>query len=141
MRASEIMTPDPTCCAPDTPLTEVARLMIENDCGEIPVVESKDSRKLMGVITDRDIVVRAVAKGKPADTVVADVMTSDIVSVREDADLHECITKMEDHQIRRIPVLDDQGRISGIIAQADIALHAGKSKAGEVVKDISRSRH
>lgn len=141
MRATEIMTPDPACCTPDTPLSKVAKLMIDNDCGEIPIVESEQSRKLVGVVTDRDIVVRAVSTNKSADSAVSDIMTRDVVSVREDAELHECMAKMEDNQIRRIPVLDDRGRITGIIAQADIALHAGKTKTGEVVHDVSRSRH
>src|SRR5690554_2066516 len=105
MRAHEIMTPDPAFCTPSCPLREVARQMIEHDCGEIPIVENEEDMKLIGVVTDRDIVVRAVAKGLKVDTPVAEIMTSDVIAVKEDADLEECLTKMEDRQIRRIPVL------------------------------------
>jgi CBS domain-containing protein len=141
MRALEIMTPDPACCTPNTRLPQIARLMISIDCGEIPVVDDLETRNLVGVITDRDIVCRAVAYDRiPEDVRASEVMSSPVIAVSEDADIQECYEKMEQHQIRRIPVLDHQGRISGIIAQADIALQSGIRETAEIVKDISRPK-
>lgn len=142
MRISEIMTPDPACCTPDTLLPDVARLMADNDCGEIPVVNDLESRKLMGVVTDRDIVCRAVAIDlDPDETEVSEVMSTALETVDESADLQECCEKMERRQIRRIPVLDAQGRLCGIVAQADIARNTGPQETGEVVKDVSQPGH
>lgn len=139
MRVSEIMTPDPACCKPDTSLTEVARLMADCDCGAIPVVDNPESRKPVGVVTDRDIVVSAVATDKNvADCKASDVMSRPVVTISEDADVDECEEKMAQHQIRRILVLDAQGRICGIVAQADIARQAEPREIAEVVKDISK---
>ncbi len=138
MKASDLMTSNPACCAPDTSLSDIARLMDENDCGEIPVVESMDDRKVIGVVTDRDIVIRAVAQGRNAsDMSAADVMSRSPVTVQEDTDVQECFEQMQDHQIRRIPVVDRQGALCGIVAQADIALQAGRRETGEMVRDIS----
>lgn len=142
MRITDIMTPDPACCDPDTTLPQVARLMVQNDCGEIPVVNNLESRKLVGVVTDRDIVCRAVAADKnPAQTRASDIMSTGIVTVREDADISESCEKMEQHQIRRIPVLDAQGRLCGIVSQADIARQAGLRETAEVVRDVSKPGH
>jgi CBS domain-containing protein len=121
MQVREVMTADPACCTPDTVLSDIALLMIDNDCGEIPVVDDLERRHLVGVVTDRDIVCRAVAEGKsPTDTTAADVMTDLVVTVREDADLDDCCKKMETHQVRRVPVVDEGGGCCGIVAQADI---------------------
>lgn len=142
MRITDIMTPDPVCSTPETMLPEVARLMVENDCGEIPIVNNLESRKLVGVITDRDIVCRAIAEDKnPAQTRVSDIMSTSVVTVSEDADIQECCEKMEQHQVRRIPVLDAGGRVCGIVAQADIARQTGIRETAEVVKDVSKPGH
>jgi CBS domain-containing protein len=139
MRVLEIMTPDPACCTPNTRLPQIARLMVSIDCGEIPVVDDLETRNLVGVITDRDIVCRAVAYDHiPENIRASEVMSSPVIAVSEDADVQGCYEKMEQHQIRRIPVLDSHGRISGIVAQADIAMHAGIRETAEIVKDISR---
>lgn len=139
MRVTDIMTPDPACCTPESSLPEVARLMVDNDCGEIPVVNDLESRKLTGVITDRDIVCRAIAEDKnPADTEVSEIMSTSLVTISEDAGVQECCEKMEEHQIRRIPVLDARGRICGIVSQADIARQTGVRETAEVVKDVSK---
>jgi CBS domain-containing protein len=139
MHVFEIMTPDPACCTPDTTLAKVARLMVRMDCGEIPVVNNLETRKLLGVITDRDIVCRAVAADlNPAKMRVSDVMSTPAISIGEEADIHECYVKMMEYRIRRIPVLDDQGQVSGIVAQADIARRADTRETAEVVRDISR---
>jgi CBS domain-containing protein len=135
--AKDVMTANPECCASDRPLGEVARLMIEQDCGEIPVVD--DRQKLIGVVTDRDIVVRAVAHGHdPANLTAGDVMSQPVVSVHASAPLDEVVETMERHQIRRVPVVDDDGCCCGIIAQADIARHAAREETGELVREVSR---
>ena len=135
--AKEIMTPGPQCCSADTALNEVANLMVEADCGEIPVTDA--SNRLIGVITDRDIVVRVVAKGKNPSTVKAgDCMTEPVVVVNEDTSLADVISVMEENQIRRVPVVDSTGCCCGIISQADVALCADKTETGEMVREVSK---
>jgi CBS domain-containing protein len=135
--AKEIMTPAPQCCSADTLLNEVASLMVEADCGEIPVTDG--SNRLIGVITDRDIVCRIVAKGKDPSTVTArECMTEPVVVVKEDTPLTEVVAVMEKNQIRRVPVVDATGSCSGIISQADVALCADDRQAGELVREVSK---
>lgn len=134
--ARDLMTADPQCCTADTPLNEVAKLMVECDCGEIPVVEGS---KLIGVITDRDIVCRVVAKGKnPSDLTAGDAMTQPVISVSEDTSLEDVLAKMEEHQVRRLPVVDGSGCVCGIVSQADVALAGRDSDVGEMVREVSR---
>ena len=136
MTVAEIMTKDPACCAPDTSLQEVAKMMVDNDCGCIPVVQGGEP---VGTVTDRDIAVRAVAAGKnPLDLTASDAMSSNVVSVAEDCSLDECCKVMEDHQIRRVLVVDASGACCGIIAQADIAANASTKDTGEVVQEVSK---
>ena len=140
MRVEEIMTRDPACCTPDCTLEEAARLMIEHDCGEIPVVESLENNRPLGVITDRDITCRSVGKGlNPLEMRVSECMSSPIISVSPDADMYDCYRLMEENQIRRLPVVDESGSCVGIVALADIAKKASKSDTGEIVKDVSAS--
>ena len=134
--ARDIMTPDPACCTPHTTLDEVAKLMAHNDCGEIPVIDTSDQP--IGVITDRDIVCRVVAEGKnPAAHTVEHYMTQPVVTVRTDAGLDEVLSTMEQHRIRRILVVDEQGVCAGIIAQADVARTGGEHDVAELVRQIS----
>ena len=135
--AKEIMTPAPQCCSADTTLNEVANLMVEADCGEIPVTDG--SNRLIGVITDRDIVVRAVAKGKnPSAITAGECMTEPVVVVNEDTTLADVMSVMEENQIRRVPVVDGSGCCCGIISQADVALSADKTETGEMVREVSK---
>jgi CBS domain-containing protein len=135
--ARDVMTPDPVCCTPHTTLDEVAKLMAHNDCGEIPVVDTADHP--IGVITDRDIVCRVVAEGKnPMAYRVEDYMSQPVVTVRDDAPLDEVVATMEKHQIRRIPVIDNQGCCAGIIAQADLAWTGSEHDVAELVREVSR---
>lgn len=139
MDVREVMTPDPACCTPQSSLQEVARLMSECDCGEIPVVADKESRKPVGVVTDRDIVIRTLGKGKnPCEMKVNEIMTSPAVTVNPDMSLVECCDIMEREQIRRVPVVDDKGKLIGIVAQADVAQHAGRRSTAELVKEVSQ---
>lgn len=139
MRVDQLMTTDPKCCTPQMSLQEAAQLMVACDCGGIPVVETSDHTKPIGIITDRDIACRAVAEGKhPQETRVADYMTPHLACVSPDASVEECCEIMEKNQVRRLLVADSQGRLRGIISQADIALHAAGNKTAEVVKQVSQ---
>ena len=140
MEVKDIMTPDPACCTPDSSLQQAAQMMVENDCGEIPVVESEESRLPVGVITDRDITCRTVARGlNPLEMRVADCMSTPCVTVMPDTPLEECIKVMEENKIRRVPVVDAGGACCGIVALADIAQHAAKRDTAEVVKEVSEA--
>ena len=138
MKAKNIMTPNPKCCTPEASLQSVARMMCDCNCGEIPVIESEQTMKPIGVITDRDITCRAVALGKnPLRLKVQDCMTKPAVTVSLDASLQECCQLMERKQIRRVPVVDQTGRCCGIVAQADIAKHASEHEVAECLKELS----
>ena len=135
--AKEIMTSAPQCCSAETTLNEVANLMVEADCGEIPVTDA--SNRLIGVITDRDIVCRVVAKGRnPSAVTAAECMTEPVVVVNEDTSLDDVVSVMEENQIRRVPVVDASGCCCGIISQADVALCASEKDTGELVREVSK---
>lgn len=121
MKARDLMTPDPAQVTPSDSLQRVSQLMAEHDCGCIPVVTAADQRALVGVVTDRDIAIRAVAEGRPATTPVGEIMTSNPDCVMPDDDLERVEKLMADRQIRRVVVVDDTGECVGIIAQADLA--------------------
>lgn len=136
MDIQSVMTANPTCCTPETTLREAAQLMRDKDCGEIPVVDAQ--RRPLGVITDRDIAVRAVAQGVDTAASVSEYMTSPATTVTEDSSLSQVADVMEDQQIRRVLVVDARGVVTGIVAQADIARSAGDSRTAEVVKQVSQ---
>jgi CBS domain-containing protein len=137
VKVKQVMTAKPACCSPDTSVQEVAHLMVAHDCGEIPVCDA--AGKPLGVITDRDIVVRTVAQGlNPLDKKARDVMSTPVHTIGLEASLDDCTDKMEEHQIRRMLVVDDSGCICGIVSQADVALNAGKKDTAELVKDVSK---
>jgi len=139
MQVKEVMTSNPACCTADTPIPAVAKMMVDNDCGEIPVVEDIGSKLPIGVVTDRDIVCRLVAKGiNPLGTIAAECMSKPIVTVTPDMSIEECCRIMEEKLIRRVPVVDERGSCCGIVALADIALQTRKNVAGEVVKEVSQ---
>jgi CBS domain-containing protein len=135
------MTNNPACCMPDSSLQEVARLMVENDCGCIPVVDSQLGMKPIGTITDRDITVRTVASGQnPLEMKASDIMSIDIATIKPSASLEECFDVMEEKEIRRILVVDEQGRCCGIVAQADVAqVSANPARTGRFLREISDS--
>jgi CBS domain-containing protein len=123
VRASQIMTENPECVTPDTTLAEVAKKMRDLNVGIIPVVESEENRRLKGVVTDRDITVRAVAEGKDASRIKAsEVMTIDVDSVNKNDSVRDVLQIMQSDQVRRVPVTDREGRLVGIISQADVAV-------------------
>lgn len=140
MKVRDVMTEGPECCTPETSLQQVAQMMVDCDCGCIPVVDDQDSKMPIGMITDRDITCRVVAQGKnPLELTAADAMTSTVVSVTPETSFEECLNLMEESQIRRIAVVDENGVICGIVAQADIALKADESETAEVVQEVSRA--
>jgi CBS domain-containing protein len=135
--ARDVMTPDPACCTPNTMLDDVAKMMVQNDCGEIPVIDSTD--QVVGVITDRDIVCRVVAEGKNPIAYTAETCMSDpVVTVRDNTPIEEVLTTMEKHQIRRVPVVDERGCCAGMISQADVAWTGGARDVAEFVREVSR---
>ena len=136
MDIRSVMTSNPATCTPDATLRQAAQLMKQNDCGQIPVVGQ--DRQPLGVITDRDIAVRAVAEGgDPASATVGDYMTSPVTTVPASCSLDDVARVMEQGQIRRVVVVDDQGSVAGIVAQADIARAGRDGKTVEVVKQVS----
>ena len=142
MNVRDIMTKDPACCMPDSKLSEVARLMVDHDCGQIPVLENQNTGKPVGVVTDRDIIIRAIAKGKnPLDMTARDVMSSPAVTVTPDTRIEDCCQTLENKQVRRVPVIDERGRCCGMVSQADIAQHATEKMTAEVVRTVSQPVH
>lgn len=138
MDIAELMTPNPACCTPDAPVQEAAQLMRDHDCGEIPVVETGGTGTLVGVITDRDIVVRLIAQGEDVRTTkVASCMTQPAISIRRDAQVSDAVEMMQSHQVRRLPVVDEQGIVRGIVSQADLARWATAEQTGDLVRDVS----
>ena len=134
-RCRDIMTKSVTTATRDMPLREVAAMMRDGDMGSMPVVESG---KLVGIVTDRDIVVRSIAEGKSADSSVGEAMTTEIFSVRPDDFVFEAIRLMGDKQVRRIPVVEEDGSLAGIIAMADVALEMeDEREIAETLEEIS----
>jgi len=136
---SDVMTIEPVCCVPGDSVTRAAELMKEQDVGSIPVVDSIESKRLVGILTDRDLVVRVVARSRPvASAKVGDVMTAKPTQCRPDDSLDRALALMGEHQLRRIPVTDGDDRLVGIIAQADIATRLQEDKeTGALVEAIS----
>jgi len=135
--ARDVMTADPACCSPATTLDQVAKMMVLNDCGEIPVIDA--ANKPIGVITDRDIVCRVVADGKnPMAHTAEQYMSQPVITVAAEAALDEVMALMEKHQMRRALVVDDAGCCTGIIAQADIAWTDDAQDVAEFVREVSR---
>lgn len=139
-RVEEIMTKNPAYCLPDMGLVDVAELMLRHDCGEIPVVYSKSDKKILGVITDRDICTRAVALGlNPLSMNVEQCMSYPPIVVKNFADINDCGQIMEDHRIRRLPVVDENENLCGMVSLSDLLNRADEySLAAEVVKEVSQ---
>ena len=140
-RCSEVMTRNPAACGPRDSIAHAAELMKREDVGSIPVVESDEARRLVGIVTDRDIVVRVLAEGREVGAAtVSDAMTRNPATCREDDDVKLAVAQMAERQVRRMPVVDAEGRLSGIIAQADIATRVHRDETtGDLVEAISES--
>jgi CBS domain-containing protein len=141
MKANDLMTKNPACITPQTTAQEAAGLMEREDVGSLPVVESRDSMRLTGIVTDRDLALRVLGKGLPASTLISSVMSSgNLACVRAEDDLDKVEELMAKHQVRRVPVVDQNNCVCGMIAQADLAreLHAvGRKDFGKLVQEIS----
>ena len=135
----ELMTREPVCCEPDDTVTAVAELMRSRDVGSVPVVDSHSSRRLVGIVTDRDLVTKVVAGGRAvAQATARDAMTLDPASCAEEDDISQAMSLMATRQIRRMPVVDAAGRVTGIIAQADVATRMRRDlETGQMVEAIS----
>jgi CBS domain-containing protein len=131
------MTDNPRCVTGETPVSQAAELMASEDVGSLPIL---DGETVTGVVTDRDIVVRAVAKKKdPQGMPVREVASGDLVTVRPDEDLSEALRLMAANQVRRLPVVDEDNRLVGVLAQADVAMAAKEKAVGEMVEEISQA--
>lgn len=137
MTCAEVMTPSPTVCQPQHTAIEAAELMKREDCGLVPVVS--ESGKLVGVLTDRDIVVKVVAEGRdPRNTAVSEVMSTDVATCLPQETIQTAMEQMATRQVRRIPIVERDGALIGIVAQADIATRVASSQeTGQVVQAIS----
>jgi CBS domain-containing protein len=141
MKANDLMTKNPACVTPQTTAQEAASLMEREDVGSLPVVDSRDSMRLVGIVTDRDLALRVLGRGESGNTQISNVMSSGkLACVRAEDDLDKVEHLMAEHQVRRVPVVDQNNCILGMIAQADLAreLHAvGRKDFGKVVQEIS----
>ena len=140
-KCNEVMTKKTVCCQPDDMVATVAQLMQSENIGSIPVIENKQNQTLVGIVTDRDLALKIVAKGLDAkSTKVEVVMTRQVVTCRAEDDLQKALDAMAEHQLRRIPIVDNDNRIVGIIAQADVATRVNQpEKTAAMVKEISQS--
>jgi CBS domain-containing protein len=140
-KCDELMTKNPVCCLPNDMVAKVAQLMKRENIGSIPVIENEQTQKLVGIVTDRDLALKIVAEGRDAkSTKVEAVMTRKVVTCRAEDDLQKALDAMSEHQLRRIPVVDNDNKILGIIAQADVATRVNQpEKTAAMVKGISRS--
>jgi CBS domain-containing protein len=131
----DVMTENPTTCEPKSSIVDCAKVMAREDVGPIPIVEGN---RVVGLVTDRDIVVRAVAEGRDIkQTTVGDIASKDLITVTPDDDFNRALELMSQHQVRRIPVVEGD-QLVGIISQADVARAADEEKTGEVVQQISK---
>jgi CBS domain-containing protein len=137
----DIMTPNPICCLPTDNVKKVAEIMLRENLGPIPVIDNVQSQKVIGILTDRDLVLKVIAKGIDAEkTKVETVMTRKVISCRSDDDVQRAIDSMSEHQLRRIIVVDEVNKILGIISQADVATRTNEpQKTAEMVKDVSQA--
>lgn len=140
-KCNEVMTSNPVCCLPNDSAAKAAELMMSGNIGSIPVIEDEQTQKLVGIVTDRDLALKIVAKGLDAkSTKVEAVMTHNVVTCRADDDLQKALDAMANHQLRRIPVVDNNHKVVGIIAQADVATRVDQpEKTAEMVKEISQA--
>jgi len=140
-KCNEVMTKNPVCCQPNDKVVKAAKLMKSENIGSIPVIENEQTKKLVGIVTDRDLTLKIVAEGLDAKSTKVDaVMTRKVVTCLASDDLQKALDAMSEHQLRRIPVVDNDNKIVGIIPQADVATRVNQpEKTAEMVKEISQS--
>ena len=139
-KCEEVMTKKTVCCLPNDMAEKAAQLMKRENVGAIPVIENQQTKKLVGIVTDRDLALKIVAEGRAAkSTPVQAVMTRELVTCHPEDDLQKALDAMSEHQLRRIPIVNKDNKILGIIAQADVATRVNKPKrTAEMVKQISQ---
>ena len=137
----EVMTKNPVCCLPNDMVAKAAQLMKGENIGSIPVIENDQTKKLVGIVTDRDLALKVVAEGRDAKSMkVEAAMTRKVVTCRAEDDLQKALDAMSEHQLRRIPIVDNDNKILGIISQADVATRVNQpEKTGEMVRQISQA--
>jgi CBS domain-containing protein len=140
-KCNEVMTKNPVCCLPNDTVSKVAELMKRKDIGPVPIIESEQTKRLVGIVTDRDLTLKIVAEGRdPKSTKAEEVMTRKIVTCRAEDDLQNALDAMSEYKLRRIPVIDKNDGIVGIIAQADVATRVDQpEKTAAVVRGISQA--
>jgi CBS domain-containing protein len=135
------MSPDPICCLPSDTAQQVAKIMCDRNIGSIPVVMDQESRKVLGMITDRDLCCSVIAAGlDPRTTEIKQFVSAELVTVRDGENVEKCERAMEEHQVRRIPVVDGEDRVIGIVSLADLALKEKPEKVSRTVKAISHNK-
>ncbi len=141
-KCADLMTKEPVCCVPTDTAARAAQLMKDANVGPIPVVADAQTKRLVGIVTDRDLALKVVAEGRDPNTAkVSEVMTREPVACRPEDEARKAVDLMAERQLRRIPVVDEGGKIVGIIAQADVAIKAdAPRKTADVVEEISRPR-
>ena len=139
MKVRDGMTPDPICCLATDSAQKVAGILRKQDVGSILVVTDHESRKLIGIITDRDLCCSVVANGlDPKTTPIEKFVSRNPVACREGENLDDCERVMQEHQVRRIPIVDEDGRVIGIVSQADLALKDKPEKVAKTVAEVSQ---
>jgi CBS domain-containing protein len=140
MKIREAISPNPICCLPTDSAQRVARTMCDHNIGSIPVVLDQDSRKLVGMITDRDLCCSVIADGlDPKSVTIEKFMTLNPVTCREGENVENCERLMQEHQIRRMPIVDAENHVIGIVAQADLALKDKPERVSKTVAEISKT--
>lgn len=135
MKVCEVMTRDVQTIQPDQPVQQAASFMLSSDAGSIPVT---DGQRLIGMITDRDIAVRGIARGHGPDTPVRELMTDEIICARIDEDVEDVATKMSDAQVRRLPVIDENERLCGIVSLGDLSRETDEETAAQALEGVSQ---
>ncbi|HEY5610572.1 MAG TPA: CBS domain-containing protein [Thermoanaerobaculia bacterium] len=137
-KCRDIMTKDPVVCTPNDTVDRVAQVMKWEDVGPVPIVDDAVTRRLLGIVTDRDLALKIVAEGRePKRTRVEEVMTLNPVNCRPDDDIEEALEAMEKHQLRRLPIVDEENCLVGIIAQADVARKLDSNDTADLVQEVS----
>ena len=142
MKSKDVMTEKVVFCYPGDKVVKAAKKMKKADIGSLPIVENKENKKLTGILTDRDLALKVIGKGRnPKSTKIKKVMTKNVVTCRTTDDVQKVLNMMAEHQLRRIPVVDKNNRVVGVIAQADVATRLNQpSLTAAMVKDISQSK-
>ena len=139
MKIRDVMSQNPVCCTPGDSAQSVARIMRDHNVGAVPVVADAQSRQLIGLITDRDFCCSVVADGlDPKTTTIDKYISANPISCRDGENIERCERLMQDHQVRRIPIVDNNGSVIGIVAQADLALHDRPERVSKTVAEISK---